>query len=315
MRFKVIVSSIAVIALLSLNGCTSAANERDNFTGGNEQTSTTTSEPITTTEDEPPIEEASMWDYLPEIGVTPESYFVYEYTSEYGGGIKITNYNGSSTDIRVPDTIDGSPIVCVNLDIETANFNDSLIADGPISTSLKLRVSELILPDTVRSFTVNVSNLNYVNIPSQIESFSLSGATALKAVYIDYGVTTIGENVFGGCRNLEKVYFSNSVTEISREAFYGCEGLKSIELPPSVKSLGAYAFGHCENLESVNILGRITYMGQDIGGGPFYSCKRIKSITYMEEEYSSLEEFNTAYEADKKISNLFPYLFWQVKSL
>ena len=86
-----------------------------------------------------------MFDILPEIPITDVSEFEYKYDSERGG-IAVTNYTGSSLRVRVPDTIDGEPVVSVYTG--------------------KTAITQLIVPDTVQIMECNNDNLKYANIPA-----------------------------------------------------------------------------------------------------------------------------------------------------
>src|ERR1035437_2440485 len=58
---------------------------------------------------------------------------------------------------------------------------------------------------------------------------------------ITYNVTSIGYNVFNGCK-ITSIILPNSVTSIGQQAFLGCSGLTSITIPSSVTSIGNSAF-------------------------------------------------------------------------
>lgn len=58
--------------------------------------------------------EYSIWDVMPEIPETDASAFEYEYDSELDG-VKVTDYLFESTEVRIPDTLDGKPVVEVDL--------------------------------------------------------------------------------------------------------------------------------------------------------------------------------------------------------
>lgn len=59
-----------------------------------------------------------MYDVLPYIDETPAENFDYQYDGKLGG-MAITGYTGKSPKVRVPDTLEGEPVVKIKLDNST----------------------------------------------------------------------------------------------------------------------------------------------------------------------------------------------------
>lgn len=59
-------------------------------------------------------------------------------------------------------------------------------------------------------------------------------------VTIPEGITSIGDNVFRGCKTLSKVNNLDDITSIGESAFDGCTELKEINLPEGLNSVGMY---------------------------------------------------------------------------
>ena len=74
-------------------------------------------------------------------------------------------------------------------------------------------------------------------------------------VYIQDGVTQIGNNALHSCGILENIVIPNSVTRIGDNAFLGCESLVEIVIPSSVISIGSLAFQSCKKLANITIEG------------------------------------------------------------
>lgn len=70
----------------------------------------------------------------------------------------------------------------------------------------------------------------------------------LKMVQLPEGITRIGDSAFQGCRNLVQIDLPDSVREIGESAFFNCTTLMLIGLPLSLEKIGDVAFGHCEEL-------------------------------------------------------------------
>ncbi len=75
----------------------------------------------------------------------------------------------------------------------------------------------------------------------------------IKAIVIEEGVTSIGENAFANCYYAESAALPESLTEISSDSFYWCESLKSITIPSGVESVSSDAFDGCFALEEIAV--------------------------------------------------------------
>lgn len=241
---------------------------------------------------------SDMWKIMPKIPVTNASTFECEYNSRLEGMV-VTNYYGTDQKVRIPDTLEGEPVVKVNL------------------SQCEKKLTELIMPDSVCGFSLSDTikrTLLYINIPGSMTEINGSpfkvkeynylidgniwvpGSPNLMGVYINDGVTKICERAFyGTC--LKNIYIPNSVTEIEKYAFegcdrltsitipdsitvinegvfYNCSGLTDIVIPDSVTAIGKYAFHSCKSLTSINIPNSVTA----IGGYAFIYCTSLTSI-------------------------------------
>ena len=93
----------------------------------------------------------------------------------------------------------------------------------------------------------------------------------IRAVVVEEGVTSIGEDAFYECLNLERVTIPDSVTSIGFGAFFVCPNLKCVTIPSSVTTIGHRAFEDCTSLESVTIPSSVTAIGYDaFDGTPWF---------------------------------------------
>ena len=102
---------------------------------------------------------------------------------------------------------------------------------------------------------------------------------AIRTVIINNGVTSIGDNAFGGCKNLENITIPNSLTKIGNYAFSGCTSLSTITIPNSVTSIGYDAFSDCSSLTSVFIPKSV----ENINSWVFTGCTNLASIVVDKE--------------------------------
>ena len=210
-------------------------------------------------QNEPKSDYPDMFDVLPAIEETPISKFEYEYDAKMEG-MRITNYLGQSPKVRVPNIIEGEPVVAVNT--------------GDV------QITHLYLPDTVHEVNCVEEFLKYVNIPSSYDERSRTGdiltfwADNIESVYLNYGVTEITHGEFDGCVNLTTISIPNTVTEIGDYAFSNCSGLSSITIPNGVKKIGEWSFQECTNLTNITLSDQIT----EIGNYAFVYCGSLNEI-------------------------------------
>lgn len=105
-----------------------------------------------------------------------------------------------------------------------------------------------------------------------------SNRDSIKAVVIESGVTSIGEEAFNKCSSLTGITIPASVTTIGDSAFRLCDSLTSITIPEGVTTIGDHAFYRCSRLISITIPEGVTA----IGSSAFSGCNSLTSITIPE---------------------------------
>lgn len=93
-----------------------------------------------------------------------------------------------------------------------------------------------------------------------------------------YTVTTIGAELFSGCKRLTSVVIPDTVTAIHHSAFQCCAGLRHIEIPDGVTHIWDCAFLRCQSLQSV----RLSRALRIIAPFAFCNCDALTSITIPE---------------------------------
>ena len=179
----------------------------------------------------------------PEKTLTPEemelpiNMFVYNDNKLYGG-IVITKYIGSLPDVRIPEQIDGKPVVCLahavfhETDVVTCDIPDSVVT-----------LSQSVFYDCAK--------LTGVKIPdkiTEINGWMFHGCTGLTSFIIPGSVTKIGAGAFKGCTGLTEITIPDGVKVIEYAAFNGCTGITSVTIPASVERLSLTAFDQGVNL-------------------------------------------------------------------
>ena len=194
----------------------------------------------------------------------------------------------TSTDIVIPETLEGYPVTT----IQTRAFqNDS-------------DLKSITLPNSVTSIGnyafYGCTGLTSVTIPdsvTSIENGAFYGCTGLTSITIPDSVTSIENGAFEDCTGLTNVTIPNSVTSIGNFAFSGCTGLTSITIPESVTSIGVCAFSDWTGLTSITIPDSVT----SIGKNAFYDCSSLTNITIPDSVTSIGDE---AFSNCKKLNSI-----------
>ena len=134
----------------------------------------------------------------------------------------------------------------------------------------------------------------------------------IRKATVKYGITSIGESAFLGCRGMTELTLPNGVMSIGGNAFEGCSGLEKIAvesgnscydsrdncnsiidtefntlivgcknsvIPNSVTSIGYYAFYGCSGLTELTLPDSVA----SIGDGAFICCSDLSKITSLAE--------------------------------
>ena len=173
---------------------------------------------------------------------TASEYF--EYT-DVDGGVSITKYTGSDTEVVIPSTIDGK-------DVKTI---------GQAAFAGSSTLVSVVIPDGV----------------TEIGPYAFSSCSKLKDVTMSNTLVKIGAYAFNECTNLVGIGIPSSVTTIGNYAFYDCSRLRNVELPSKLENLGTEAFYNC-NILGVTIPGTI----KTIGSGVFCGCKVLSEAIFSE---------------------------------
>lgn len=72
-------------------------------------------------------------------------------------------------------------------------------------------------------------------------------------VILPWGLNTIGDDAFYGCRQLRKIFIPNTVKNIKNGAFTRCIALTSISIPNSVDAISETAFVGMHDLTNIYI--------------------------------------------------------------
>ncbi|MDE6728782.1 MAG: leucine-rich repeat domain-containing protein, partial [Oscillospiraceae bacterium] len=173
------------------------------------------------------------------------------------GGVKITNYLGSDTVIKIPETIDGKKVVAV-----TKRDKNDVELYPNFGTNYKVfndKVTHVKLPDSVSDIT-----------------HTFRGHSSLVSVNIPSSLTIISECAFYGCTAISSIEIPNTVTEIGYMAFAG-SGLESLTVPDSVKAFDGSMISGCAKLKEVNLPQGIR-VSSSYSYDPYFSKSKVVLI-------------------------------------
>ena len=217
----------------------------------------------------------------------PVSDFLYEETDD-GDGI-VVNYIGESTDVVIPETIDGKPVTEIG-----NSFTYGKTPDG--KSHINLAVTSVWMPDTVRTIGYHafedLDSLESVRLSEGLQTIGINAfrrCTALKSITLPEGLKTIETGAFESTTALKEITIPKSVVEIQYEAFlksslekvtfeegiqleritdsvFAGTNLKEITLPASVKKLDRLALGNCPSLTKVVLNDGLEQIGDYVVG-------------------------------------------------
>ena len=144
------------------------------------------------------------------FAATPESAF--SYTTGSDGTVTITKYNGSASNVEIPNAIAGKAVTAIG--DEAFSENENLLS--------------VTIPASVKT----------------IGDYAFDVCYNLASVKFNEGLETIGEGAFELCVSITNIKFPNSLKTIDMGAFFACDGLDFVNIPANVTSVGDAAFGY-----------------------------------------------------------------------
>ena len=172
-----------------------------------------------------------------------------EYTLTEKGAV-ITKMRGRAAEIRIPESIDGVPVIAIG---EKAF---AVKEEAPVAEQGEELAAELAFVEKAEEPTAMGQALQRVFLPDSIETigaYAFSGCSALERIHLPARLTEIPQRMFDGCGALAQVTLPAGLQAIGDYAFYGCGRLERLRLPEGVQRIGKYAFYNCRKIEEINI--------------------------------------------------------------
>ena len=199
----------------------------------------------------------------------------YRYKVE-NGKVTITEYSGDSTEVVIPESIDGMPVVRIH----TSAFHYCE------------KIKTIVFPDSVEKIDLlafsKCYSLENVTLGNGIRIIDSSPfAYCDKIVYNEYenGLYLGNEEnpylalVKTVSQHIDRINIHPDTVVICGGAMENCYLLRELVIPEGVVSLGSFAFEYASALEKIYIPKSVEY----IGSQAFRSCDSIKEITVADE--------------------------------
>lgn len=211
--------------------------------------------------------------------------------------VAITDYNGTETDIVIPDTIYGRPVTQVISDERDYSFLINYYFNNAVTLTFPKTV-KIVENGLLNSFAGN-KTLKTVILPEgveEIEDRAFERCENLENIVFPSTLKRIGDHAFQDCHSLTQITFPAEMEVIAHSAFEGCSSLQSVEIPDNVTQIRECAFAGCTSLTQIILpvslkgLGHqsfattgltevvIPYGTENIGSEVFASCENLKSL-------------------------------------
>lgn len=193
----------------------------------------------------------------------------------------ITGYKGSSSDIIIPDEIEGYPVTGIaNEAFRSLGLTSVTIPEGVISIGSSAFHSNALTSITIPNSVISISdrvfawnNIVDLVIPDSVTSIGdyAFSSNNLSNVILSNNVTFIGTGAFF-YNNLTSIILPSDLTSLSPSVFMSNK-LTNVVIPDSVTSIGNGAF-HSNELMSVTIPDSVTTIGEDA-----FSINNLVNVT------------------------------------
>ena len=205
--------------------------------------------------------------------------------------VTINGYDGSVSEIVIPDTIEGLPVTVI---AAHAFANDSNLQ--------KITIGNNVTEIQSSSFQ-NCTNLTDVTLGENVRTIASSAfrdCDALSSITLPDSVVNLYSAAFYDCDSLTAVLGGSGVETYGSSVFYDCDALTDIEALTSVKNLGQYSFYHCDSLAQITLPDTLRFIGTYC----FSDCDKLTEITFGE----GLETLETCafYDCDGLLSVTLP---------
>lgn len=198
------------------------------------------------------------------------------------GGI-LTQYNGSSTVISIPNNVRE---VKINAFLECSKYIERIdIPEGVVEFAMQgcNNLKELALPDSLEVLhLLDAEKLSILKLNDNIKKVYLCNLGIEEIIF----PRKVSSAVCKECKRLKYIAFQGTLENLDDDAFDECTLLANVELPKGLKRIGSASFRDCKNLYEVVFpegLEEICGVSSDYDGcggwGAFSGCNNLQKLT------------------------------------
>jgi hypothetical protein len=121
--------------------------------------------------------------------------------------------------------------------------------------------------------SVEENNIGYNAVVADATAVGLRN---IIEVYINDGITRIGDYAFWNHSYITKMTIPDSVQYVGRNAFDNCSGLTTLVFPHNCTTINTYTFNRCAKMETITFNGNIV----TISAYAFSGCTVMKAILF-----------------------------------
>lgn len=215
-----------------------------------------------------------------------DGYVFYRFGDKY----YLIEYDGDSTDLTLPDDINGSPYSvnqCAfsDTDVESVTISVGVddLGDSSFSGCDRLLgvvfAANGVLDRIGKSAFSGCTSLTNISVPdsvTKIDSNAFYGCSALAEVALSESgnLSIIGYNAFENCINLTEIALPDTLSVVGIYAFRGCGALRNVTMSETVDIVPAGMFENCSSLVNVEIPAKV----KSIGNNAFKNCTSIARL-------------------------------------
>ena len=203
----------------------------------------------------------------------------------------IEKYNGSETNVYIPDKIDGLTVYRIesdafqnNFTLESIRFPSSLKEIGGCSFKNCTSLSSVTFPYGLEKIEIEAfsycASLTEISLPDTVKVFDgyvFQHCLSLKSAKLAGSFSEMN-STFAYYTSLENVTIPDSVKIISGSCFRACKDIKEIRLPEGLKMIKETAFWECDGLVTVYIPKNIV-----VDDAAFLGCHDTVFYVYADE--------------------------------
>ena len=194
----------------------------------------------------------------------------FEYMVEDNNEISIFKYNGTSTDVTIPETIDGKTVTEIGLCAFEENMN-----------IINVKLPETITKINYKAFSKckNLETINFPNSLEVIDEYAFTTCHSLKEIKLGSNLTKLGTCAFQLCISITEISIPGSLKKVVDHALHGCHSLETLTIQEGVEEIDSTAALNMYSIRRIIIPESVTSIGEHALGYYYYHPDYIRFDT------------------------------------